>query len=160
MIFVTVGAQMPFDRLVRAVDEWAGESGEHVFAQVGESDYTARHIETAPFVSTEEMRRRMREADGIVAHAGMGTILSALELGRPLLVLPRLGHLGETRNDHQVAAATHFSRKGVLLAAFDEAELAAQLDRLLHFEVAERIGGCASEELLERVRSFALGAGA
>ncbi len=38
MIFVTVGEQLPFDRLVRAVDEWAAASGKEVFAQIGNSE--------------------------------------------------------------------------------------------------------------------------
>ena len=40
MIFVTVGSQLPFDRLVRAVDDWAaGNGGAAAFAQIGASSY-------------------------------------------------------------------------------------------------------------------------
>jgi UDP-N-acetylglucosamine transferase subunit ALG13 len=47
MIFLTVGTQFPFDRLVRAVDE-AFDNGaidEEVFAQIGETSYRPRNFE-------------------------------------------------------------------------------------------------------------------
>jgi UDP-N-acetylglucosamine transferase subunit ALG13 len=141
------------------VDEWAGARGRSdVFAQVADSAYAARHIRTTPFVPAEELRAMLERASGIVAHAGMGTILTALELGRPLCVMPRLGRLAETRNDHQVAAARHFSRTGLLLAAESEAELPECLDRLEAFSPGERIAARASAPLITRVRDFALGA--
>ena len=72
----------------------------------------------------------MVAADAIVAHAGMGTILTALELGKPLLVLPRRASLGEHRNEHQLATARRFADTGRLAVAFDESELAQRLDEL------------------------------
>ncbi|MEO1552252.1 MAG: glycosyltransferase, partial [Pseudomonadota bacterium] len=41
----------------------------------------------------------------VVAHAGVGTILSAKRFGKPLVLLPRRVALGEHRNDHQMATA-------------------------------------------------------
>ena len=40
MILVTVGTDLPFDRMVRVVDDWAGETGRRdVFAQIGEGGW-------------------------------------------------------------------------------------------------------------------------
>ena len=109
MIFVTVGIQTPFDRLLRTVDDWAGlRCRAGVFAQVGESGYRGRHIITAKFLAPLEYRRRVETAQFVVAHAGMGSIITALELGKPIIVMPRRGDLSETRNDHQIATAKHF----------------------------------------------------
>jgi UDP-N-acetylglucosamine transferase subunit ALG13 len=105
VIFLTVGTQLPFDRLVEAVDEWAATAGEDVFAQIGPTALRPRHIEYVQFVSAAECANRMQAASYIVAHAGMGTILMALQLGKPLLVMPRRADLGEHRNDHQRANA-------------------------------------------------------
>ena len=154
MIFVTVGFQMPFDRLIRAVDEWAGATARRdVFAQTGDGEYRVRHIEAAPWLEPPAFRERLEQADAIVSHAGMGTILLALELGKPLLVLPRRAHLGETRSDHQVATAHELVARGWLLAAQDESELPARLAELAHFAPGARFGRQASPELLERLRS-------
>ena len=52
MIFVTVGTQLAFDRLIGAVDAWAARTpGSDVFAQTGPGTYTPRHIEYAAFIS-------------------------------------------------------------------------------------------------------------
>lgn len=162
MIFVTVGHQMPFDRLVRGVDEWAASAGRSdVFAQVGTTDYRPGHIEWADRVDPAEFRKRMGEADAIVAHAGMGTILTAMELGTPILVMPRLGRLMETRNDHQVATAERFKALGRLEVAMDETELPAALDRLMarlaDIQRSPTIDSKASPELLSAVRGFIFG---
>ncbi len=155
MIFVTVGHQMPFDRLIRAVDEWARQNGRNdLFAQVGDTAYRPSHMPAVRFLSPTEFQQRMREAKAVVAHAGTGTIIAALQLGKPLLVLPRLSRLGETRNDHQVATARHFADSGRILAAYREEDLPAMLDRLETFKPSGTIDGYASPELIERLRSF------
>src|SRR5580704_16200157 len=77
MMFVSVGAQMPFDRLICAVDQWAGlRRRSDVFAQIGKSNYCARHIETTQFVDAIEFRRLVGDADIVVSHAGMGSIIT------------------------------------------------------------------------------------
>jgi UDP-N-acetylglucosamine transferase subunit ALG13 len=155
VILVTVGAQMPFDRMVRAVDEWAGARGRRdVFAQIGETEYRPRHIEWTPFIEPDEFRHRVAESDVLVAHAGMGSILTALEAGKAILVMPRRGDLRETRNDHQVATAKRFLELGKVSVAFDESELAERLDNLDQLAGAGRIGPHASERLLHALRSF------
>lgn len=157
MIFVTVGGQLPFDRLVRLVDAWAERTGrEDVFAQVGPGGYRPLHMLSQELLTPAECRQRMVEAEAIVAHAGMGTILTALDLGKPLLVMPRLARYDEHRNDHQIGAARYFSESGQLRVAFEDAELTAQLDHLNELPVPQA-GSRASPELLDRIRSFALG---
>ena len=83
-----------------------------VFAQVGPTDLRPRHIEWAPFIEPAEFRERVRACSAMVAHAGMGSILTAMEFGKPILVMPRRGALMETRNDHQVATARRFLALG------------------------------------------------
>lgn len=159
MIFVSVGSQMPFDRLIGAVDAWAGARGRRdVFAQVGPTDLRPRHIEWAPFIEPAEFRERVRACSAMVAHAGMGSILTAMEFGKPILVMPRRGALMETRNDHQVATARRFLAMGRIRVAMDESELPGLLDDLVAGSgvgvSASTIGRHASAELLAAVRAF------
>ncbi len=132
MIFVTVGAQMPFTRLVKAVDEWAAVNGStDIFAQIGPTDWRPLHLSWKRFLNPQEYRRLFREASAVVAHAGMGSILTAMELGKPLIVMPRRGDLEETRNDHQVATARRLSASGQVVAVFNELELKTRLDQMM-----------------------------
>ena len=159
MIFVTVGTQLPFDRLVGAVDRWAATRPDaEVFAQVGPTALRPAHLAWERFVSPAECRERMRAADAIVAHAGMGTILGALELGTPILVMPRRAALGEHRNDHQLATARRLAEQGAIAVAFDEAGLHARLGGLDRLGAREPIGRYATAPLLDALRGFIAGA--
>jgi UDP-N-acetylglucosamine transferase subunit ALG13 len=156
MIFVTVGAQMAFDRLIRAVDVWSELPRNHkVFAQIGPSSYRPKNMEFAQFVGPSEFRERVAAARVVVAHAGMGSIITALEFGKPIIVMPRRGELRETRNDHQVATAKHFSKEGRVIAAFDEKQLSENLDQIDELtESTEKIRSQASGRLLSTIRAF------
>ncbi len=155
MIFVTVGGQIPFDRLVRAVDDWAGErERSDVFAQIGGTDFQPENLEYTDFLSPDEFRAKVQSADLTVAHAGMGSILTALELSKPILVLPRRGHLRETRNDHQYGTAKRLRERGLIEVAMDTEELSERLDAIEPGRVREPISDCASAQLIETLRSF------
>lgn len=158
LIFVTVGTQLAFDRLITAVDEWAGSAGgREVFAQIGPTGLRPRHIEHAQFVSPEQCQERMLAAKAVVAHAGMGTILTALVMGKPLLVMPRRAALGEHRNDHQLATAHRFAELGTIKVAFDETELPVRLQELARAVAPPPISHYAPEDLLAGLRAFIAG---
>jgi UDP-N-acetylglucosamine transferase subunit ALG13 len=158
VIFVTVGTQLAFDRLTAAVDDWAGATaGRKVFAQIGPSGLRPRHIEYARFTSPEECTERMQAATAIVAHAGVGTILTALEIGKPLLIMPRRAALGEHRNDHQLATAERFAAVGGINVAFDETELPLKLDELKRGPRQPPISRHAPHELVATLRAFIVG---
>ena len=115
MIFLTVGTQEPFDRLVRAVDAWCGKRDyREIFAQInnpGRNGYRPRNMEWTPTLSPAAYDDRMATADLIVAHAGMGSIITALSLAKPILILPRRADAKEQRNDHQIATAQRFASR-------------------------------------------------
>lgn len=155
MLFVTVGTQLPFDRLVRTVDDWAADAGRcDVFAQIGPGAWRPRHVEWVEFMSPADFESRASTADMLVSHAGMGSILTALEMARPIIVLPRRASLGEHRNDHQLATARWLRALGKIIVAFDEGELRARLDNLAEISAATRIGHDASAELLTTLHGF------
>ena len=157
MIFVTVGTQLPFDRLVRAVDAWAGARGRRdVVAQTGPQSYRPAHLEVRAFVGAGEVRGLVERCDLLVAHAGIGSILTALDLGKPVLVMPRRAQLGEHRNDHQIATVRNFAHLAQVRVVEDEKELPYAIDALLNREEQEneKSEGLASPELLGAVREF------
>ena len=140
MIFLTVGTQFPFDRLVKAVDETVSKNGldEQIFAQVGTTTYRPRNFEAVPSLEKTLFDKHFSEADSIISHAGMGTITMALDSGKPLLVMPRLSKYGEVVNDHQLAIAKKFEQLGYLLVAYDAEDLPAKVVKLKSFVPQER----------------------
>jgi UDP-N-acetylglucosamine transferase subunit ALG13 len=128
MIFVTVGAQLPFDRLVEAVDRIAPRIKHGIFAQIGKGARKPSHIEFAEVMAPADFGARMQRADVIIGHCGIGTILQAGQLGKPLIVMPRRAALQEHRNDHQVATAKALKAVPGVFVAFDDAELGTLLD--------------------------------
>lgn len=133
MIFLTIGSHEPFDRLVRAVDDWAAaHPGVEIFGQiarVGDAGYRPVHFAWQEVIGPQDYRARCAGAELIIAHAGMGSIITAMELSRPVVIMPRRGHLRETRNDHQWATAMRFAAKPGIFVAADESELAGAIDR-------------------------------
>ena len=149
---------MPFDRLVGAVDRWARErERDDVFAQTAETETPPQHIAHARFLSPREYDERVAKATLLIAHAGMGSILTALELGKPIVVMPRRGDLAETRNDHQVATAKAFAERGSVRAVYNDDELIRVLDDPETLSRPETIESHAPRAFLESLRAYALG---
>ena len=155
MIFVTVGSDIPFDRLIRAVDRWARDNNRRdIFAQIGRGGWEPEFVPFTHMLNPLEFRERLAEARVIVAHAGMGTILSALQACKPILVMPRRGALGETRNDHQMDTARKLLAMGRINVAFDEGKLSGCLDRLGDLVPKQRISPFANPTLTQRLHDF------
>ena len=110
MIFLTVGTQLPFDRLVQIVDDVAPSLGEDIFGQIGRGRYQPTNIEICDFLSPEAFATKLRSARIVIGHAGIGTLLSAKSVMKPVLVMARRADLGEHRNDHQSATAAQLGR--------------------------------------------------
>ena len=155
MIFVTVGTDQPFDRLIQIVDEWARENKRtDVFAQIGERAIAPTYIAHREFLEPAEFTKRFSSADLIIAHAGMGTILSALRYNKPILIMPRLATLGEQRNEHQLATARHLSALGKVNVAFDNASLKEMLLHIDTLKPKQSIGAFASQDLIAGIKEF------
>lgn len=155
MIFLTVGTQLHFDRLVRAVDQALSERpGLQVFAQIAEGNYRPKHMEYSPFLSPRDFEQHFTNATHIIGHAGMGTIIQSLLQQKPVLIMPRRAALGEQRNEHQLATARRFRNRAGVLVAEDEDQLAQQLDDLAHLTTSQPIGEFANPSLIDFVAKF------
>lgn len=117
MIFVTVGSHYQgFDRLIKKMDEIAGRTDEKVIMQIGHTNYKPVNAEYFDFVDDFSKIEQLNwEARVVVSHAGAGSILTALKLGRPVIVVPRLKKYNEHMDDHQLEIAEAMSSiKGVI----------------------------------------------
>ena len=159
MIFATIGTQLPFDRLLSGLDTWAARNSKvPIVAQVGSSSHCFRYLNTVSAMPQSEFRRHFQAANLVVAHAGMGTILSALELGKLLIIMPRRSQFGEHRNDHQQDTAREMARFPNVVVAGNGEDLHSTLDRALESNFAwPPTASLESDEpasILETLREF------
>jgi UDP-N-acetylglucosamine transferase subunit ALG13 len=157
MIFVTVGTQLPFERLVSAVDLWAGKTpGVEVFAQIGPAGVAPGNIRSVDFLPPDRADRMFREAELIVSHAGMGSIITALRYRKPLLICPRKAAFGEHRNDHQVATAKWLGTRNGIYVAWSEEDVPAFLDRRGELSLGGDLSESADPGFISRLRGAML----
>jgi UDP-N-acetylglucosamine transferase subunit ALG13 len=163
VIFLTIGTHEPFDRLLRVVDGWVGarkNGTAEVFGQItdpGAGGYRPRHFRWVTRMSPADYDARVAEADFLIAHAGMGSIITAMRHSKPIVILPRRGSLRETRNDHQFYTAAKLGGKPGIFVAMDEAALLPLLDDLVTRAGEVRVetaGRHAQERLLEALRGL------
>ena len=156
MIFVTIGTQEPFDRLIEAMDKISLKFGLDIVAQVStKSKLQIKNMKILDFVSPTDFEKYFNKADLIVAHAGMGTIISALVNQKAIIVLPREKKLMEHRSDHQIATAKHLEQLGLLNVARNIVELEAKILDFINNrdnKCKPVIGNYASKTLINSIR--------
>ena len=109
MIFATTGTQLAFPRLMAALNGLAPDLGEEIIAQAGPDPAPYPALQIAATLTPAQYEDTVTRARLIVAHAGIGTILTARRHAKPLILVPRKAALGEHRNDHQWATAEQVS---------------------------------------------------
>lgn len=154
MIFLTVGTVFPFDRLVKAVDDAieANVITMPVFAQIGRTNYKPRNMEYVSTLDKPRFDKQVDEAAFVISHAGIGSLLIALERKKRLLVVPRMKQYKEVVNDHQLATARRFAGLGYVLAAYDCAELPRRLREIESFTPAFRESE--AQRVVQRLSQF------
>jgi beta-1,4-N-acetylglucosaminyltransferase len=113
MILVTVGTHSEgFNRLVQAADDYAALTGERVVIQRGVSSFVPRYAESFEFTEFDRMKQLNEEARVVVMHAAAGAILLGLQLGKPLVLVPRRKMYREHYDDHQLELTDALCRSG------------------------------------------------
>lgn len=152
MILVTTGTQLPFDRLIVAVDEIAPSLDEPVFAQIGEAGYRPRNIEWTANLHPVQFDEKVRASSLLVSHAGIGTILRARKHGKPIILFPRQLLHGEHRNDHQLATCAQLAGQQGIYIATDVPDLHGLIARTDLQPASAGSSGGSRELLIERLR--------
>ena len=123
MIFVVLGTQkFQLNRLLKELDRYVKEENitEEIFAQIGNSDYLPQNFSYEKFLNKEEFDSKIRQADLIIAHSGVGTIITSLQAKRPVLVYPRLAKYHEHVDDHQLQIAEAFEKKDYVMCCRED----------------------------------------
>ncbi len=127
MIFVAVGTQFSFDRLIQYMDEWAETNDEAVFAQIGDGDYEPKHMKWERFLDGDQYNGYIKDSTAFVSHAGMGNIISSRQHQTPIIVINRQFELGEHRNNHQADGLLWMGKLPGVYTATTQEDLFAHL---------------------------------
>ena len=155
VIFVVTGTQAPFDRLLSIIDKWAVNQDTYsIIAQTANSELSFKNMTCFDYFEPDVFNKYFNNSDVIIGHAGMGTIIKALENEKKLVVFPRLVKYNEHRNDHQHHTAFGFEKLGLINVAYNEKDLFRYLNNIIDIPVKRKINQNAEKNLLEIISNF------
>lgn len=92
------------------------KDAEQVLWQTGSTDVSGLNIDGKEVVPAHEIEQAMTEADVVIAHAGTGTALTSLRMGRRPILVPRDSTFGQHVDNHQFQTAALLDNMGLALS--------------------------------------------
>lgn len=121
-VVVSLGTQRGFgfrsavEAIVRVLPDVCGPDLS-VLWQTGATDASGLGIDSVEAIASSTLASAVAEADLVIAHAGVGTALLALEQGRCPVLIPRRRVRREHTDDHQVAIAADLHHRALAVYA-------------------------------------------
>lgn len=137
MILVLLGTQdKSFKRLLTEIDRLIDKKiiKDKVIVQAGLTKYESKNMEIHGLVEVDELMKWMESSDLIITHGGVGSILSALKLGKKVIAIPRLAEYKEHTNNHQIQIVNEFYNTGYILKADNPSDLENVLKNVKTFK--------------------------
>jgi UDP-N-acetylglucosamine transferase subunit ALG13 len=161
LVFATVGATLPFDRLIDSVAQLSrgGAIPERVVAQTGQGGARPEGIEVHETLPFETMLSTLKAADIVICHGGTGSLITALREGCRVIAMPRQFEKGEHYDNHQAEITAAFAARGLIQVANSVEELSRALDaaRRLPPKVATSDPVALSSHLTSLLAKWSLG---
>lgn len=123
-LFVSVGTQLPFPRLINAVEALEVDGYTEVIYQTADADFQSNKGIAFESLTPKQYEQYFNECDIFISHAGMGSIITALDNNKPIIILSRIYAYDEHRNDHQIATAEKFKSFDNIYYAKSEGDIA------------------------------------
>jgi UDP-N-acetylglucosamine transferase subunit ALG13 len=126
---VLMGTQpQKFTRLLEYLN--AVKFKEELVVQSGHTKIDGRKYNVKKFVAQDEFNKLVMGAKYVITHGGVGSIMTALCHGKPVIVVPRERQYGEHVNDHQLEIATQLVSEKYVLMARSKAEFKKAVAKL------------------------------
>ena len=155
MIFVVLGTQkFQLNRLLQKLDEYVeqGLLTDEIYAQIGNSTYKPRHYAYKDFMDKKEFDATIAKADLVIAHSGVGTIITAIHAKKPVVVFPRLAKYKEHVDDHQLDIARAFEMKKYVLCCYENDDLLEKINKCKNFQFDEYVSQ--QKQIIGIIRDF------
>lgn len=137
MILVLLGTQNnSFTRLLDAIQDCVnkGTIKEKVVVQAGYTKYESKNMKIFSMVDKREFSKLLDEAHLIISHGGVGSIVTSLEKGKKVIVVPRLKKYNEHVNNHQIQIARKFKQEGYVKYVLNLKHLDKAISEIDKFE--------------------------
>ena len=133
MIFVSLGTQdKPFVRLLDYLEH--SDIKDKIIVQAGFTDYESKKFEIHKYLDKDDFDKYIDEADLVICHGGVGTIVSCLNKNKKVLAVPRLSKYKEHQNDHQLQIVNAYYQKGYLVMMKDGDDFDDKVREALNFK--------------------------
>lgn len=142
MIFVVLGTQkFQLNRLLEEIDGLIETGGitQEVIAQIGHSDYEPKNYKYYKFIDKEQFDELVDQARVVITHSGVGSIVTALQAKKPVVIYPRLAKYNEHVDDHQLEIAEAFERKKYVICRHENDTLPQILRRCRNYPFQEYV---------------------
>ena len=156
MILVMLGTQNnSFERLLKKMDELIEKKviDEKVIVQSGYTNYESKNMRIFDLIPQGELERYQEQADLIITHGGVGSIVSSIKKGKKVIAVPRLHRYHEHVNDHQKQIVESFDKKGYIIGIQRIDELKNAIIRAQDFE-PKKYEEKSNSKILEIIEDF------
>lgn len=152
---MTVGTpKHDFSRLIRRMDSIAKSTD--MFMQIGNTKYVPSGSEYKRFLSRKEFEEMIAKSDIVVTHAGVGTIIDALNAGKRTVVVPRRKKFGEHVNDHQMDITRELEKEKMVVACYDVDKMKERIREAKNLKLSKK--SKEKERLFNTIEEFLNGA--
>ena len=158
MILVLLGTQNnSFHRLLEKIDELIEKNviDEKVIVQSGYTKYDSKNMRLFDLIPQEELERYQEQADLIITHGGVGSIISSIKKDKKVIAVPRLQKYQEHVNDHQKQIVELFNKKGYIIGINEVEELEDAIIKMQDFvPVKYKETEYGAKKILKMIKDF------
>lgn len=137
MILVLLGTQNnSFIRLLKAIQKNIDNKviKDNVVVQAGFTKFESKDMKIFKMIDKNKFSKLQDEADLIITHGGVGSIISSLEKGKKVIVAPRLKKYNEHVNNHQIQIARKFEQQGYVKCVINMKNLGKIIESIKDFQ--------------------------
>ena len=155
MILVLLGTQNnSFHRLLEEAEKNIddGTIKDEVIVQAGYTKYKSRKMRVIGLMSKKQLDEFQDEADLIITHGGVGSIITSLKKDKKVIAVPRMHEYGEHVNNHQIDIVKNFDQDGYLIGIEKVEDLKQALIKIKKFKPKKYQSN--NEKMLKIVSDF------
>ena len=155
MILVLLGTQNnSFHRLLEQVEKGIknGTINEEVIVQAGYTKYQSHKMRIIDLISKEQLEKFQDEANLIITHGGVGSIITSIRKNKKVIAVPRMHEYGEHVNNHQIDIVKTFDEQGYIIGIEKVEDLEQAIIKSKEFQPKEYKAN--NQKMLDIIEKF------